>query len=294
VKSILTDVVVFQQEAEVSATLLDMSSKTKPRFSVVIPCFNEANYIEKTLRSVAEQDFKGDVEVIVVDNNCTDSTAEIAKRLGAKVVFESTPGVCSARQRGTEEAKGEIIVSTDADTVFANNWLSSIDRQFNKKKSTIAVAGPCRFVDGPLWADIYPFLLFGFISFVYKFTRRTYYGSATNISFKKSAWDGYDTNLTQGGDELGLLESLRKKGHVAFDNKHPTYTSTRRLTRGLLYNFFVTLLYYYFLAYYLNKWFGRQIIGSGPAYRTEKPDSIRKQLSGKLHTLSAQLKSFID
>jgi glycosyltransferase involved in cell wall biosynthesis len=271
-----------------------MSSSTKPRFSVVIPCFNEANYIEKTLRSIAEQDFKGAVEVIVVDNNCTDTTAALAKRLGAKVVFESKPGVCSARQRGTEEARGEIIVSTDADTTFSNDWLTKFDRHFKKNPSIVAVAGPCIYVDGPRWADIFPIALFGLVYFVYKLTGKTYYGSATNIAFKKTAWTGYDTNLTQGGDELGLLENLRKQGKVVFDKSRPTFTSSRRQTRGLLYNFFVTLLYYYFLSYYLNKWFGRQIIGPNPAYRTEKPDSIRKQLAHKLHALSAQLKSFID
>ncbi|EQD46200.1 Glycosyl transferase, family 2 domain protein, partial [mine drainage metagenome] len=54
-----------------------MSSTDRPRFSVVIPAYNEANYIGATLASLARQDFPGAVEVIVVDNNCTDDTAEI-------------------------------------------------------------------------------------------------------------------------------------------------------------------------------------------------------------------------
>ena len=88
-----------------------------PRFSVVIPAYNEADYLPAALRSLRAQDFPGAVEVIVVDNGSTDGTADLARRLGARVVEEHAPGVCAARQRGTLAARGEIVVSTDADTV---------------------------------------------------------------------------------------------------------------------------------------------------------------------------------
>ena len=50
-----------------------------PRFSVVIPAFNEERLIGECLQSLARQDFAGGYEVIVVDNNCTDDTAEIGR-----------------------------------------------------------------------------------------------------------------------------------------------------------------------------------------------------------------------
>ena len=51
------------------------------RFSVVIPCYNEADYIADTIKSLRAQTFRGGYEIVVVDNNCTDDTVEIARRL---------------------------------------------------------------------------------------------------------------------------------------------------------------------------------------------------------------------
>jgi hypothetical protein len=71
--------------------------------------------------------------------------------------------------------------------------------------------------------------------------------TATNIAFRRTHWTGYDVRLTRGGDELDLLRRLRRQGRVVYDHGNPTFTSSRRLTRGVLYGFFVTLLVYYLL-----------------------------------------------
>lgn len=239
----------------------------RPRFSVVIPAVNEAADIGRCLSSLAEQDYQGSYAVIVVDNNSTDQTAAIAHSHGATVVFEPHPGVCWARQRGTEVARGEIVISTDADTTFDLGWLSRIDNAFNREPSNVAVAGPCQFVDGPRWGLVYPTLLFGLVHLLHRLTGRVFYVSATNIAFRRSAWTGYDTNLTQGGDELDLLRRLRTQGPVTFDLGNPTFTSARRLRRGLTYNIFVTFFYYYLLGYGLNRLFRRPILGTAPEIR---------------------------
>ncbi|HSX44634.1 MAG TPA: glycosyltransferase family 2 protein [Candidatus Saccharimonadales bacterium] len=246
-----------------------MKHKSLPRFSVVIPAYNEAPYIAETLLSLKRQNFAGRFEIIVVDNNSSDATAEIARSLGANVVEEKNPGVCNARQRGTEVAQGEIVISTDADTQFRVDWLSRIDGTFSIHKDAVAVVGSCHYSDGPIWGLIYPYLLFGLISTIYRVTGRTYYATATNIAFKKSAWHGYNTTLTQGGDELDLLRNLRKQGRVVFANGNPTLTSARRLARGFIYNFFVSFLIYYVLEYNLNRIFKRRILGSAPHFRND-------------------------
>lgn len=240
--------------------------REKPRFSVVIPCYNEARFIERTLQSLKQQTFNGAYEIIIVDNNCTDNTVEIAKKYHVRVVTENHPGVCWARQAGTAAARGEIVVSTDADTTFRKTWLETIDQAF-RRKDYIAVAGPCIYSDGPWWGKQYPKFLFGTVNLISYLIGRPFYITATNVAFKKSAWDGYHTTLTQGGDELGLLHDLRRKGKVVFNNANPVYTSGRRLYRGLFYNFFMTFLVYYMLAYYLNRLFGRQVMGTAPKIR---------------------------
>jgi glycosyltransferase involved in cell wall biosynthesis len=239
----------------------------RPRFSVVIPAYNEAAFLGTCIDSLQAQDFREPYEIIVVDNNSTDGTADLARSRGATVVHEARTGVCPARQSGTAAARGEIVVSTDADTVFSPGWLSCIDQAFGDDPGRVAVAGPCRFVDPPWWGPVYTGVLFGVVSLVARITGRILYVTATNIAFRKSAWTGYDVEASQGGDELGLLRRLRARGSVAFVRGNPTFTSSRRLHRGLAYNIVVTCLYYYLLGYALNRLTGRQVVGMAPAFR---------------------------
>ncbi len=251
-----------------------------PRFTVVIPAFNEAAFLGRTLESLGEQRFAGEVQVIVVDNNSTDGTADIARSYGAQTLFEPLPGVCRARQLGTSAANGEIVLSTDADTVHPPDWLSRIDAQFRANEHFIAVAGPCRFASAPMWARLYPRVLFGLVHLIFAATGRVLYVTATNIAFRRSAFVGYDTALTQGGDELGLLRSLRSRGpgtgrdrgrgRIIFDRQNVVTTSARRLRRGLVYNLFVTLVFYYLIGYLVNRLASRTVLPTAPAFRDDE------------------------
>ncbi len=251
-----------------------MKTSEKLRFSIVIPAFNEAHYIADTIDSLKKQNYRDKFEIIVVDNGSTDQTAVIAKSLGAKVFTELNPGVCWARDKGTREAQGEIVISTDADTIYAKDWLNKIDEEFKRNPKVVGVAGPCRFMGGPMWGAIYPYILFGFISFIYKISHKTLYITATNFAFKKSVWSGYNTAFNQGGDELDLLRQTRAHGRVVFLNNNPTFTSARRLTRGLIYNFFVTFLLFYFVDYVLTKIFKKSVLGNVPKFRNELSPNI--------------------
>jgi glycosyltransferase involved in cell wall biosynthesis len=241
------------------------------RFSVVVPCYNEESYLAETIRSLQRQNFDGEYEIVVVDNNSTDATAEVARGLGVRVVTELEPGVCNARQAGTEASRGEIVVSTDADTTHAPDWLQKIDRHFRAGDNVVAVVGPCRYTDGPRWGRAFARTLFGVVAAVYRATGRTWYVSATNIAFRREKWSGYDTRLTQGGDELDVLRRLRREGTVVYDRGNPTFTSGRRFTRGLAYNLFVSLILFYLSAYFMNRMFGRRVVGTAPACRENRP-----------------------
>lgn len=241
-----------------------------PRFSIVIPAHNEAAYLGACLESLRRQDFRGDYEIIVVDNNSSDGTADLARSHGVTVTEEPRQGVCWARQRGTELASGDIVVSTDADTVYQEDWLSRIDAAFLADDALAAVAGPCQFVDAPRWGRVYARTLFGSVDLVSRTTGRVPYVAAANIAFRKSAWRGYDTAATQGGDELGLLRGLRRMGRVAFDAANPVFTSSRRMRRGFAYNLTVTFGFYYVFGYSLNRLTGRTVVGMAPSFRTEE------------------------
>ena len=149
-----------------------MTVRQKPRFSIVIPAFNEETYIGATLESLQKQNFIDGYEIIVVNNNSTDNTVKIAQQYNIKLIDESRPGVCWARQAGTEAAEGEIVISTDADTIFDTDWLQNIDQQFKEDNSIVAVCGPCQFVNPPWWGKIYPKLLFGAVVSFYKIIKK--------------------------------------------------------------------------------------------------------------------------
>lgn len=90
--------------------------------SVVIPCFNEEEGVAHVLRGMP-----GYVdEVIVVDNNSTDGTAEVARELGAIVIHESRKGYGSAYQAGLPAATGDIIATVDGDGTYPSPMIAPL------------------------------------------------------------------------------------------------------------------------------------------------------------------------
>jgi glycosyltransferase involved in cell wall biosynthesis len=242
-----------------------------PIITVVIPAYNEERYLAACLQSLREQDFSLPFEILVVDNGSTDSTASIAAGFGARVITESQRGVCAARQAGTIAALANIVVSTDADTVFSSDWLSSIYHDFQTHPDIVAVAGTVSYRHAPWWAGWYTKLLFGFNQFIFQHTGRVKYITACNTAFRTSAWTGYNTQLSQGGDEFGLLQQLSARGPILFRRQNIVSTSSRRLNQGLLYNLFVTILLYYIVDYTVGRLLGRSIFGSYAPIRDEQP-----------------------
>jgi len=247
------------------------------RFSVVVPAFNEQGYLGDALRSLSRQDFTGGYEVLVVDNNSTDDTAGLAAAHGVRVVHEARPGVCAARQAGTDAARGEIVVSTDADTTHPPDWLTRLDAQFRAHPRALAVAGPCRYADPPWWAAVFPRLGFAAVAVGYALTGRIDYVTATNLAFARAESPGYDLSLTQGGDEVDFLRRLRRRGHVVWDARNPVLTSSRRMDQGLPYTLVVSFGYHYFLSYLLNRVSSRTVLGGAPAIRHQHTDLVRRR-----------------
>ncbi|MCX6798470.1 MAG: glycosyltransferase family 2 protein [Candidatus Falkowbacteria bacterium] len=240
--------------------------------SIVIPAYNESKNIEACLRSIKAQDYQGPYEVIVTDNDSSDNTAQLARQEGATVLFEARPGVIFARETGTKAAKGSIIIQTDADTTFPTTWLSNIMDTFSKNPIAVAVIGSFKFADGPWWGKPFTALLFGITALVNKFGKRMVYIPGANTAFKKKYWHGYDLKLDQGGDEVALLKALRKEGQIIFLRRNFVLTSARRLEKGLLYNIFVILIYYYIFDYTWRRLTGRGIASPFPRIRHEVKD----------------------
>lgn len=96
------------------------------RITVIIPCLNEEQGIERVLGSMPE--FVD--EVIVVDNASTDRTSEVAAALGAKVIREEVRGYGRSYKRGFSRATGDIIVTLDGDHSYPVDALSYLLEAF--------------------------------------------------------------------------------------------------------------------------------------------------------------------
>jgi glycosyltransferase involved in cell wall biosynthesis len=219
--------------------------------SVVITAYNEEEYLPRCLLALSKQTFPKDrFEVIVVDNNSTDKTAEIAKSYGATVIKEEKQGNTFALKRGLLEAKGEIIASTDADTVVSNRWVEVIYNAFLDPK-VVAATGP---------ADIETknkaFYIFArnFYDVFVKFHILIGKSAITGFNFavrKKTLEEigGVDEKFTMSPDvDLGIR--MGKKGKVIFLKDMVALTSYRRWQENPSKTFWT-----YFKGYLWSIWF---------------------------------------
>ena len=109
--------------------VLEDKNKEDIKISIIIPAHNEEQYIGKCLESIlkASEPFKNQVEIIVVLNRCTDRTEEIAKSYNCIVLKNSDKNLSKIRNAGVELARGEIIVTIDADTQMNEHVLSKAE-----------------------------------------------------------------------------------------------------------------------------------------------------------------------
>src|SRR6202162_5892557 len=107
-----------------------------PRFSIIIPARNEEKFLPGCLESIAaaSEPFRGDFEIIVAINRCTDRTEEIARAAGAKIVHEDARNIARIRNAAVQGASGEILVTIDADSRMSRGMLVTIDRLLRTEK----------------------------------------------------------------------------------------------------------------------------------------------------------------
>lgn len=106
---------------------------TDPRISVIMPVYNSERYLKDTIESILNQTFT-DFELIIIDDGSTDSSYKIIEEYRKKdnriIVLrnEKNLGIASTRTRGTLLAKGQYIVTMDADDISS---LTRLEKQYN-------------------------------------------------------------------------------------------------------------------------------------------------------------------
>lgn len=189
---------IAQWTAEIAERLMTLRGDREqdPDVSVVIPSHNEEQCMLQILESLAQQQFSGTLEVVIVDNNSDrvgqktargeystkdDTGAEIARQAGAVVLeyndmHTSHAKIAYARQRGLDVARGNYILSTDADTIVSPRWVSELYQELQEPGVTW-VGGHILHYDGSEFAKL--------VSLVFTLARE--------ISFLTKTLDGFTT-----------------------------------------------------------------------------------------------------
>lgn len=240
-----------------------------PFISVVIPAHNEEDFIARPLKSLKNQDYKGRYEIIVVDNASKDNTAKIARKYGAKVIFEPKKGVQYARQAGFVKAKGEFIASTDADDILPCDWLSKMSTRLAINGELAAVCGWFRHETGPIIPRLLVNYFSGISVIIYKILSRKEFLVGQNFIVRKSVFlktQGF-RGLEAFGEDVSFAQRAAKYGKIEFHcSRHwSVVTSHRRWAKG----FFAGLLPYILGSFTFAIW-GKVVAKGFKDIRTEK------------------------
>ncbi|MBW3569424.1 glycosyltransferase family 2 protein [Candidatus Parcubacteria bacterium] len=185
--------------------------------SIIIPVYNEENYLRACLDSVAAQRVMAD-EVIVVNNNSTDKSLEIAKSYKfVKVLSEEHQGIVFARNRGFNAARSDIIGRIDADSILAEDWVLRVKNAF-KDEAISAISGPSRFYNRPLPSAAklaHLIVYFGYSRLILK--NNVLFGS--NMAIRRTAWQRARSELCLNNDyheDTDLAYHLKTHSKIKF------------------------------------------------------------------------------
>jgi len=120
-----------------------------PHVSIVTPSFNQARYIEATIRSVLAQDYMR-IEYIIVDGGSTDGTVEILKKYEGRIaswVSEPDKGQTDAINKGFDRAKGDILAWINSDDTYEPGAVSAAVKYLHEHPAIGMVYGDCNFIN---------------------------------------------------------------------------------------------------------------------------------------------------
>lgn len=209
------------------------------KLSVIVPAYNEEILLPATLTAIGAAISELSCEIIVVDNESADKTAQIAADFGAKVVSESEHNIAKVRNTGAKNASGDVLIFIDADTrVPPTLFQKIIDAMKNENCFGGAVA--VEYDESQRkWMKYY---LHG-----WKFWEKFFNMKQGAAQFcRKSVFEklnGYDKSIFVGEDiefywRLAKF-AKRNEGHASFIENPKVRTSARRLDKTSLWKTFV-------------------------------------------------------
>lgn len=183
----------------------------KTTVSIIVPCYNQAQYLDECLQSVLEQTLQ-DWECIIVNDGSQDDTDNTVKKWVTKdsrfnYVCKPNGGLSSARNYGISLAKGTFILPLDADDKIANQYIEFAIQEFKKDVSLKVVyckAEKFGSKNGPWNLPVFSLLNLAKDNMIF-----------CSALFKKSDWQlvgGYDVKMIYGWEDWEFWIALLKSG----------------------------------------------------------------------------------
>ncbi len=199
-----------------------------PFISVVIPTLNEEKFLESTLKSIKNQDYKGKYEIIVSDGMSKDDTVRIAKKYADEVVICKRKGIAIGRNTGEKLARGELLLFIDADTVILPDALTKVAKMFRNKK---IVGGTGSVL--PLNPKMSNIFIYWSVSQLVKKTVQLKSPQIGGLfcAYRKDAFDkvnGFNESFDTFED-FDMSKRISKLGRIGFLEDIVAFSSTRRI-----------------------------------------------------------------
>lgn len=201
------------------------------KISVVIPTLNEEKLLPLTLESLSQQTRVPD-EIIIIDGGSTDKTVKIAQSYKTKIHMYPDLTISGARQKGLEYASGDVIVTTDADTIVPPHWLKKIEKAYEDPAVVTAYSS---FTVSDGWI-IYKFYVNSIFPFFMTMLRLfgTHISPGQNTSFRKQnaiEVGGYPIDF-KAAEDIEIVRRLKKSGKILYVPDNLVTSSGRRGKEG--------------------------------------------------------------
>ena len=214
-------------------TSQSVKGKLNTKVSIIVPARNEEKNILNILKKLTQQNYpKENFEIIVVDDNSTDNTAEkvtafVNKHPGYQIqiiqLTEENPAAAYKKKaitKAIEASKGELIITTDADCIMHKNWLQSFVSFYITEKPQMIV-GPVSFYnESSIFEKLQSFEFLSLIAITAGAIRirRPIMCNGANLAYQKSAFfkvGGFGNDSFSSGDDVFLLLKIKRQ----FGNK---------------------------------------------------------------------------
>lgn len=268
-----------------------------PKVSIIVPCYNQAQYLDEALQSVFDQTYSN-WECIIVNDGSPDNTEEVAKTWlekdsRFKYFFKENGGLSSARNAGIEISKGEYILPLDADDKISNNYLELAFSKISNNKNIKVV-----YCDAEYFGAKYAVLKLKPFSLENLAKKNMIFCTAL---FRKDDWEqvnGYDLNMVYGYEDWEFWINILKNGGDVFKlnetcfyyriKENSMLLSLNQNKKRYLYDY-LSFKHTDFLIKYLGNFFELSDLEN-----TKKLSHLENLLKSKKHAINILSKAYLN